>query len=109
MTETETSSLAEGGSRKPQGMFDGFAEYRTPSVEDYQRLFGFGLVVVDTNVLLTLYRSNQRTREDLLTVLDRLRERLWVPPRQLDRPRLSRWELRHSLVFALRPWSFCGR
>ncbi|MGW7499712.1 PIN-like domain-containing protein [Streptomyces luteogriseus] len=60
-------------------MFDGFAEYRTPSVEDYQRLFSFGLVVVDTNVLLTLYRSNQRTREDLLTVLDRLRERLWVP------------------------------
>ncbi|QJT03095.1 DUF4935 domain-containing protein [Streptomyces asoensis] len=79
MTGTEASPLAEGGPPKPPGMFDGFAEYRTPSVEDYQRLFSSGLVVVDTNVLLTLYRSNQRTREDLLTVLDRLRERLWVP------------------------------
>ncbi|MFD4023108.1 PIN-like domain-containing protein [Streptomyces sp. NPDC058576] len=73
------SSSGGDGSLKSRGIFDGFAEYRTPSTEDYQRLFSSGLVVVDTNVLLTLYRSNQRTRDDLLTVLDRLRERLWVP------------------------------
>ncbi|WP_165685488.1 PIN-like domain-containing protein [Streptomyces sp. KO7888] len=79
MTGTEVSSEVKGVSLESRGIFDGFAEYRTPSVEDYQRLFGSGLVVVDTNVLLTLYRSNQRTRDDLLNVLERLRERLWVP------------------------------
>jgi predicted nucleic acid-binding protein len=79
MTGIEVSSEVKGLSPEPRGIFDGFAEYRTPSVEDYQRLFSSGLVVVDTNVLLTLYRSNQRTRDDLLNVLDRLREQLWVP------------------------------
>ncbi|WP_328720738.1 PIN-like domain-containing protein [Streptomyces sp. NBC_00247] len=78
-----------GGGR---GLFDGFAEYRTPSPEDYQRLFTTGLVVVDTNVLLTLYRSNQRTRGDLLAVLDRLRERLWVPHQVLT----EFWRLREQ-------------
>jgi predicted nucleic acid-binding protein len=62
-----------------RGIFDGFVEYRSPSAEDYRRLFSVGMIVVDTNVLLTLYRSNQRTRDDLLTVLERLSDRIWVP------------------------------
>jgi predicted nucleic acid-binding protein len=37
------------------------------------------LVVLDTNVLLNLYRSNERTRSDTLSVLEKLRDRLWVP------------------------------
>ncbi|MFD4759474.1 PIN-like domain-containing protein [Streptomyces sp. NPDC058439] len=37
------------------------------------------MVVLDTNVLLNLYRSNARTRQDTLAVLTRLRDRLWVP------------------------------
>lgn len=76
---THAGPHGEDGSPELRGIFDGFAEYRTPSAEDYQRLFTSGLVVVDTNVLLSLYRSNQRTRDDLLAVLDRLGERLWVP------------------------------
>ncbi|NEB93188.1 DUF4935 domain-containing protein [Streptomyces bauhiniae] len=38
-----------------------------------------GLVVLDTNVLLNLYRSNESTRRDTLAALARLRERLWIP------------------------------
>lgn len=79
MTGTAAGTGDDEGPSVTRGIFDGFAEYRTPSAADYQRLFQSGLIVVDTNVLLTLYRSNQRTREDLLAVLDRLRERLWVP------------------------------
>ncbi|WP_327239583.1 PIN domain-containing protein [Streptomyces sp. NBC_01318] len=37
------------------------------------------MVVLDTNVLLNLYRSNARTRQDTLAVLTKLRDRLWVP------------------------------
>ncbi|MFJ9873114.1 PIN-like domain-containing protein [[Kitasatospora] papulosa] len=35
--------------------------------------------MLDANVLLNLYRSNERTREDTFSVLQRLRERLWIP------------------------------
>jgi predicted nucleic acid-binding protein len=61
------------------GLFDGFEAYRTPADEDYRALLTGGLVVVDTNVLLNLYRYNDQTRDDLLSVLRRLGERLWVP------------------------------
>lgn len=61
------------------GLFDGFEAYRTPTEEDYQALLGDGLIVLDTNVLLNLYRYNDQTREDLLSVLRKLGDRLWVP------------------------------
>ncbi|MCQ8190130.1 PIN-like domain-containing protein [Streptomyces rugosispiralis] len=38
-----------------------------------------GLIVLDTNVLLDLYRMNHRVRSDMLTVLESLRNRIWVP------------------------------
>ncbi|WP_433890575.1 PIN-like domain-containing protein [Streptomyces sp. CA-111067] len=79
MAGNGTGPGGEAALEASRGIFDGFVEYRTPSAEDYRRLFDEGLVVVDTNVLLTLYRSNHRTRDDLLTVLERLGERLWVP------------------------------
>ncbi|MCQ8195159.1 PIN domain-containing protein [Streptomyces rugosispiralis] len=63
----------------PQGMFDGFEAYRTPADRDYQRVLRHGLVVLDTNVLLDLYRMNGRVREDMLTVLKTIAERLWAP------------------------------
>jgi predicted nucleic acid-binding protein len=47
--------------------------------EDYRTLLTSGLVVIDTNVLLNLYRYNDQTRDDLLSVLRRLGERLWIP------------------------------
>ncbi|MEV7218081.1 PIN domain-containing protein [Kitasatospora cineracea] len=37
------------------------------------------MIVLDTNVLLNLYRSNERTRADTLAVLTKLRDRLWIP------------------------------
>nr|WP_240939807.1 PIN domain-containing protein [Planosporangium flavigriseum] len=38
-----------------------------------------GLIVLDTNVLLSAYRFAPQAREELLTVLSRLQERLWIP------------------------------
>lgn len=61
------------------GLYDGFEAYRTPTEYQYRQLLTDGLVVVDTNVLLNLYRYNEKTRADLLSVLRGLGERLWVP------------------------------
>jgi hypothetical protein len=71
---------AEAADESPaRGLYDGFEAYRTPTDEDYRRSLTHGLVVPDTNVLLNLYRYNDQTRDDLLSVLDALGERLWVP------------------------------
>ncbi|MGW0701752.1 PIN-like domain-containing protein [Streptomyces sp. NPDC002867] len=69
-------STATGGGR---GIYDCDGAHRTPLKEDYERVFISGMVVLDTNVLLNLYRSNERTRQDTLAVLTKLRDRLWVP------------------------------
>lgn len=61
------------------GLFDGFEDYLTPSTEDYHRVFTEGLVVLDTNSLLNLYRYTEETRQDLLLVLGSLGEALWIP------------------------------
>lgn len=60
-------------------MFDGHEAYRTPTDADYRAVLTTGLVVVDTNVLLNLYRYNLQARTDFLAVLRALRPNLWVP------------------------------
>ncbi|MFD4738122.1 PIN-like domain-containing protein [Streptomyces virginiae] len=62
-----------------RGIFDCDGAHRTPLKSDYERVFQSGMVVLDTNVLLNLYRSNARTRQDTFAVLTKLRDRLWVP------------------------------
>ena len=61
------------------GLYDGFESYRTPTEADYRGLLTRGLIVPDTNVFLNLYRYNEQTRDDFLSVLNELRDRLWVP------------------------------
>jgi predicted nucleic acid-binding protein/alkylated DNA nucleotide flippase Atl1 len=61
------------------GLFDGFEGYRTPSQEDFRRVIADGMIVVDANVLLNLYRYNEETRDDLLAVMGVLGERFWIP------------------------------
>jgi PIN like domain len=73
----EPVAAAEVGQQS--GLFDGFEGYRTPITDDYVRLFRDGLVVPDANVLLNLYRFTSQARDDLLSVLERLGDRLWVP------------------------------
>ncbi len=76
----------------PRGMFDGFEGYRTASKDQQRDALRSAMVVVDTSVLLNLYRYTATTRDDLLKVLDRLGGRLWVPNqvmREFWRNRLS--------------------
>lgn len=73
---------ADGGRRA--GLYDDFEAYRTPTDDDYYKLFTSGLIIPDTNVFLNLYRYNEQTRNDLLTVLERLGDHLWVPHQVMD-------------------------
>ncbi|MFC8717737.1 PIN-like domain-containing protein [Kitasatospora sp. NPDC057198] len=61
------------------GLFDGFEAHRTPNDDNYSAVLAKGLVVLDTNVLLDLYRMNARVRKDMLKVLKAIEDRIWIP------------------------------
>ncbi|MFC7480311.1 PIN-like domain-containing protein [Luedemannella flava] len=63
----------------PRGLFDGFEGYITPTLDEYRKALADGMVAIDTNVLLNLYRFTTEARDDLLAVLTALANRLWVP------------------------------
>lgn len=50
-----------------------------PTPVEFDRLWTSGLIVVDANALLSLYRYTPDTRDDLLGTLQNLSERLWMP------------------------------
>ncbi|MFD6417928.1 PIN-like domain-containing protein [Streptomyces sp. NPDC060194] len=52
-----------------------------PSAEDAAReqFFTNGLVVLDTNILLSLYEYTETAREDVFTALEAVSDRLWMP------------------------------
>lgn len=56
-----------------------FVGYYAPTEQEYKRLWQEGLIILDANVLLDLYRLPASARDELLGVLDLLKERLWVP------------------------------
>jgi hypothetical protein len=73
-------------------MYDDFRGYRVPDEDAVDNALQTATVVLDANVLLSLYRYNAATRDDLLDILRRLGERLWVPHqvmREFWRNRLS--------------------
>ena len=62
------------------GIFDGGRDaYKTVTDEDYRLLFNSGLIVLDANTLLSLYRYQVVTRDVLIGIFTRLKDRLWVP------------------------------
>lgn len=56
-----------------------FKGYYKPTKEDFDSLWGNAVFVFDTNVLLNLYRYQSSTRDSLLTVIERLDDRVWIP------------------------------
>ena len=60
-------------------MRDQFAAYYPPDPERRREFITAGLVALDTNVLLDLYRMNTDAREDVVGLLRQLDVRLWVP------------------------------
>lgn len=66
------------------GLYDGFETFRTLTDTDYTTVLGSALVVVDTNVLLNLYRYHAETRAAMIQVLGALGDRLFVPHRVME-------------------------
>ena len=60
-------------------MRDRFPGFYRPSDEGFEAFFSDGLVCVDANVLLSLYRVSDATREDVFSIFTALEERLWLP------------------------------
>jgi rRNA-processing protein FCF1 len=74
------------------GLSDRFAHYLPPTRDAVQKAITLGLVVLDTNVLLSAYRFAPAARGELLSAMERLGSRLWIPDqvaREFHRNRLD--------------------
>lgn len=60
-------------------MRDLFPEYNKPNQTEFKKLWEEALFVLDANVLLSLYRFPQKTRKELLTTFEKIKDRLWIP------------------------------
>ena len=60
-------------------MKNGFEHYFKPDESALAELWDRALIVLDANVLLDLYRLPTVASSDLLSVLDGVSERIWLP------------------------------
>jgi len=60
-------------------MKDLFPGYYRPSKEDFSDLWKKCVFILDTNVLLNLYRYSEESRNDFIKVLHKIETRLWIP------------------------------
>ncbi len=67
------------GSAVHAGIYDDFPGFRLPADQELDEALRAALVVIDANVLLNLYRYNESTRDDLLELLQKIGDRLWLP------------------------------
>ena len=56
-----------------------FPGHYRPGEDAFKKLWEKGVFVPDSNVLLNLYRYPERARKDFLNVLNKVKERIWVP------------------------------
>ena len=56
-----------------------FKGYYKLSDEEFKLLWENALFIFDTNVLLNLYRYQSSTRDELLQVIERIEDRVWIP------------------------------
>ena len=56
-----------------------FEGYYAPTSDELAALWGRGLVVLDANALLNLYRYTETTAEEFLKTLRSIQDRLWLP------------------------------
>jgi hypothetical protein len=59
-------------------MKDLFTAYRKPTEEDFAEMWRLCIFAFDANVLLNIYRYTPDTQKKFFTILERLKERLWV-------------------------------
>jgi hypothetical protein len=60
-------------------MKSSFTGFYAPTTEQYEILWKDALVVIDTNVLLNLYRLPTLARDEVIGLLEILKDRIWIP------------------------------
>ncbi|WP_047864371.1 PIN domain-containing protein [Rubrobacter aplysinae] len=60
-------------------MQDKFPEHYRLSTNEFENLWRNALFVPDTNVLLDLYRYSKKSHDELLMILQRFQDQLWIP------------------------------
>lgn len=60
-------------------MKDKFPGYYRPTRQEFKALWGSCMFFLDANVLLNLYGYSEKTREQLLSILETIKERLRMP------------------------------
>ncbi|MCB5226156.1 PIN domain-containing protein [Alishewanella sp. 16-MA] len=56
-----------------------FPGYFQKSAQQIQATWDTGFIVFDTNIILNLYKYSESTRSELLEIMDKFQERLWLP------------------------------
>lgn len=56
-----------------------FSHYYRPTDEELKKMWSECIFVLDTNVLLNLYRYSDETRKELIEILKSIKERIWIP------------------------------
>lgn len=56
-----------------------FPEFYKYDQEEFKDIFNECYFVIDTNVLLNLYRYSEATADELLEILEGISDRLWMP------------------------------
>lgn len=56
-----------------------FRGFYPPTKDEFSVLWATGTIILDTNVLLNMYRLPPEAREEFLRVLDSVKDRLWIP------------------------------
>lgn len=60
-------------------MRNSFKEYYGLNSSELDKLWNEGLIVFDTNVLLSLYRRSEGVRNDFISMIKSLNDRVWIP------------------------------
>lgn len=60
-------------------MKDLFTAYRRPTEEEFAEMWRLCIFAFDANMLLNIYRYTPETQEKFFAILERLKERIWVP------------------------------
>lgn len=56
-----------------------FPGYYRPTESEFKELWDKCIFVFDTNVLLNLYRYPQVARDDLINIMEKVSDRIWIP------------------------------
>lgn len=69
-------NVKKDNSKTMEELFRGYTFY---SEKNYEEIWENATIVLDTNILLNLYRYSEKTRKEVINLLKNLKDRIWIP------------------------------